>query len=112
MDYLYLLIKFCVAGFIIVGVTVIVQQVHPTYGGILAAAPITTTLAFIITNHEAGQDITRELVLGSFLFAIPTLCFLLILYVLLERFSFLPSLAGSLIAWLAGIILMQRHVSG
>lgn len=112
MDYLYLLIKFCIAGCIIVGVTLLVQQVNPVYGGILAAAPITTTIAFIITYHEAGQNITRELVLGSFLFAIPTLGFILILYILLERYSFLPSLAGSLLAWLAGILLIQRYISG
>ena len=50
MDYLYTILKFLVAGCIIVGVTIIVQHIDPRYGGILAAAPITTTIAFIRNN--------------------------------------------------------------
>jgi len=59
-------LRFIAAGGIIVGVTLIVQHIDPKYGGILAAAPITTTLAFIFTYSSTGEDITRQLVLGSF----------------------------------------------
>ncbi len=99
--------KFFIAGIIIVGVTLIVQQVDPKYGGILAAAPITTTIAFLITYHENGQDITRELVLGSFVFAIPTLFFVLSLYLLMNRFSFYASMAGAFLIWICGLAVVQ-----
>lgn len=108
MDYLYLVVKFFIAGAIIVGVTLIVQQVDPRYGGILAAAPITTTIAFVVTYSEAGQTLTRDLVLGSFLFAIPTLIFVLTLYLLMNRFSFISSLGGAFLIWIGGVVLIQH----
>jgi len=108
----YLLIKFIVAGLIIVGVTLIVQHIDPKYGGILAAAPITTTLAFLFTYSSSGQDITRMLVLGCFYFTIPTVLFILSLYFLLSRFSFLPSMGGAYLIWLAGVVLMNYLISG
>ena len=45
MIYLYLFAKFIIGGGIIVGVIVLAQNVDPKYGGILAAAPITTSLS-------------------------------------------------------------------
>ena len=107
MDYLYTIIKFLTAGCIIVGVTVIVQHIDPKYGGILAAAPITTTIAFLFTNFESGQDVTRELTLGSFYFAIPTLAFILALYLLLGHVSFLMGITGAYLIWLIGIVIVH-----
>jgi len=108
MDYLYTLLKFFTAGFIIVGVTLIVQHVDPRYGGILAAAPITTTMAFLFTYAEAGAGITHQLVLGSFYFAIPSIIFLFTLYLLAFRFSFFSSLCGAYLVWILGVILVNR----
>lgn len=96
MDFLYTLLKFVVGGSVIVGVTILAQHVDPRYGGMLAAAPIITTIAFLFTYSEAGQEPTRQLVLGAFYFAIPSLIFLLALWFLSERCGFLPSLGGLL----------------
>ncbi|MDD1730250.1 MAG: DUF3147 family protein [Methanospirillum sp.] len=111
MDYLYTLLKFLTAGFIIVGVTLIVQHVDPRYGGILAAAPITTTIAFIFTYHEAGNEVAHQLVLGSFYFAIPSILFLAVLYLLAERLSFIPSICGAYLVWVVGVLLMNRVIT-
>ncbi len=112
MDYLYTLLKFLVAGFIIVGVTLIVQHIDPRYGGILAAAPITTTIAFIFTYYESGTGVTHQLVLGSFYFAIPSLVFLAALYLLADRFSFLSSICGAYLVWIGGVLVMNRVMTG
>lgn len=79
MDYTYLALKFLIGGGIIVGVTVIAQQIDPKYGGMLAAAPILTTLACLFTYSEAGQATVQQLVISAFWFAIPSLIFLLTL---------------------------------
>ena len=110
MDILYTALKFLAAGTIIVGVTLLAQQVDPKYGGLLAAAPITTTLAFLFTYSETGQQVTRELVLGSFWFAIPTLLFLFVLYLLMSRFSLLQSLGGAYSIWAVSVLVMVRVV--
>jgi len=108
MDYLYTILKFIVAGCIIVGVTIIVQHIDPRYGGILAAAPITTTIAFIFTYYESGTHVTHNLVLGSFYFAIPSLVFLATLYLLVERFSFFSSICGAYLVWIGGVLIMNK----
>lgn len=110
-EYLYILLKFLAAGSIIVGVTMAVHQVDPRYGGILAAAPITTTIAFLFTYTETGSEVVRLLVLGSLYFAIPSLLFLAGLYLLLNRFSFLYSLCGAYLIWICGVFLMSRVVT-
>jgi uncharacterized membrane protein (GlpM family) len=112
MNYLYLFTKFIIGGGIIVGVTLLAQQMDPKYGGILAAAPITTTLAFIFTYTEAGQATTHQLVLAAFVFAIPTLFFLLALYLLMNRLSLFPSIGGALGIWLVCLMAMNRIISG
>lgn len=112
MDYLQTFLKFIAGGGIIVGVTYLAQQVNPRYGGILAAAPIITTLAFLFTYGEAGLSTTRQLVLGTFFFAIPSLAFLLSLYLLLDRFGFLESLGGAYGIWLGCVLITSRFVSG
>jgi uncharacterized membrane protein (GlpM family) len=108
MEYLQTLLKFVAGGSIIVGVTYLAQQVNPRYGGILAAAPIITTLAFLFTYNEAGVDTTRQLVLGTFFFAIPSLVFLLSLWFLMTRFSLLESLGGAYGIWLGCVLVVSR----
>jgi len=112
MNYLYLLAKFIIGGGIIVGVTLLAQHLDPKYGGILAAAPITTTLAFLFTYSEAGQATTQQLVLAACAFAIPTLFFLLALYLLMNRFSLFPSLGGAFGIWIVCLLVMNRVISG
>ncbi|MFA6225075.1 MAG: hypothetical protein WC620_02585 [Methanoregula sp.] len=53
MDYLYTLLKFVIGGSVIVGVTFLAGQGDPRYGGMLAVAPIITTLLF--TWSEAAR---------------------------------------------------------
>ncbi|WP_321504868.1 GlpM family protein [uncultured Methanoregula sp.] len=111
MNYLYTLLKFIIGGSVIVGVTLLAEQVDPRYGGMLAAAPIITTLAIVFTFFEAGHDTTRQLVLSAFWFAIPSIFFLLALYFLLTRFSLLPSLGGAYGIWIAALLIVYRFVS-
>jgi uncharacterized membrane protein YkgB len=59
MDYLYTLLKFIIGGSVIVGVTLLAEHGDPRYGGMLAAAPIITTLAFLFTFSETGQRCER-----------------------------------------------------
>lgn len=112
MDILYTALKFIVAGSIIVGVTFLAQHADPRYGGLLAAAPITTTLAFLFTYSEAGQVVTEKLVLASFWFVIPTAIFLLVLWLLMNRFGILPGLGGAYTVWIAAVLVMVRVVPG
>ncbi|MGA2161671.1 MAG: DUF3147 family protein [Methanoregula sp.] len=108
MDYTYIILKFLIGGGVIVGVTLLAEQVNPKYGGILVAAPIITSLAILFTWSETGQATTRQLIIGAFWFAIPTLLFLLVLYLLLARYPFLPSFGGALGFWLAAVVVMNR----
>ena len=106
MDYLYTFLKFIIGGSIIVGVTLLAEHVDPRYGGILAAAPMITTLAFIITYSEAGRQTTQQLVIATFWFMIPMLLFLVAFYYLMGRFSLLMSLGGAYGIWIAAV---TRH---
>jgi len=111
MDYTYLALKFLVGGGVIVGITVLAQQVDPKYGGMLAAAPIMTTLAFLFTFSEAGKATTQALVISAFWFAIPSLIFLLGLWLLLARYSFFPSLGGAFGIWVIALVVMNRALA-
>jgi uncharacterized membrane protein (GlpM family) len=108
MEYLQTALKFIAGGSIIVGVTYLARQVNPRYGAILAAAPIITTLAFLFTCTEAGVETTRQLVLGTFFFAIPSLVFLLSLWFLMTRFDLLESLGGAYGIWLGCVLIVNR----
>lgn len=108
MDLFPNVAKFLVGGSIIVGVTYLAHYVDPKYGGILAAAPITTTLAFIFTRAETAPATTQALVLSSLYFAIPSLVFLLALYLLLNRLPFLPSLGGAYAIWIGCVLALNR----
>jgi uncharacterized membrane protein (GlpM family) len=112
MDYLYTLLKFVVGGSVIVGVTLLAEHADPRYGGMLAAAPIITTLAFLFTYSEAGRQTTQQLVISAFWFAIPTLLFLLAFYFLMYRFSLLTSLGGAYGIWIGALLVMNRIVTG
>jgi uncharacterized membrane protein (GlpM family) len=111
MDYLYTLLKFIVGGSVIVGVTLLAEHVDPRYGGMLAAAPIITTLAFLFTYSEAGLETTRQLIISAFWFAIPSLLFLLAFWFLLSRYSLLPSIGGAYGIWIGALLLMNRIVA-
>lgn len=111
MDAVQTLLKFIAGGSIIVGVTWLAQQVSPRYGAILAAAPIITTLAFLLTYSEAGVATTQQLVIGAFYFAIPTLIFLLSLYFLMGRYPLLSSLGGAYGIWFICVILTNQIIS-
>ncbi|MCK9630504.1 MAG: DUF3147 family protein [Methanoregula sp.] len=95
MEYLQTLFRFIAGGSIIVGVTYLAQQVNPKYGGILAAAPIITTIALLFTYNEVGRTATQQLVLGTFFFAIPSVIFIISLYLLTNRLCFLESPGGA-----------------
>ncbi|MEI7856347.1 MAG: GlpM family protein [Methanomicrobiales archaeon] len=112
MDYLYTLLKFIIGGSVIVGVTFLAEHVDPRYGGMIAAAPIITTLAFLFTYSEAGRETTRQLVISTFWFAIPTIMFLLAFWLLMNRFSLLPSIGGAYGIWLGALLIMNRLVAG
>lgn len=112
MDYLSMLLKFVVGGSVIVGVTFLAEHVDPRYGGMLAAAPIITTIAFLFTYSEAGRQTTQQLVISAFYFAIPSLLFLLAFYFLMYRFSLLPSLSGAYGIWIGALLVMNRIVVG
>lgn len=108
MDYLYTALKFVIGGAMVVGVTTLAEQVDPRYGGILAAAPMITTLAFLFTWSEAGRQTTQQLVIATFWFVIPTLVFLLAFYFLMSRCSLLMTLGGAYGIWIGATLLMNR----
>lgn len=112
MDYLYTILKFIIGGSVIVGVTMLAENADPRYGGMLAAAPIITTLAFLFTYAEAGRQTTQQLVISAFWFAIPTLLFLLAFYFLMNRFGVFPSLGGAYGVWIGALFIMNRFVTG
>jgi len=111
MDYLYTLLKFVVGGSIIVGVTLLVEHADPRYGGILAAAPMITTLAFLFTYSEAGRQATQQLVISTFWFMIPMLLFLLAFWFLMERFSLLLGLGGAYGIWIGATLIMNHIIT-
>ncbi len=106
--YGYTLFKFLIGGGMVVGVTWLSQYVNPRYGGLLVAAPIVTTIAFIFTYLENGSQTTQQLVLASLSFMVPTLLFVLVLFLMMARFSFIPSLAVAYIVWIAGVLVLNQ----
>lgn len=112
MDISYLAIRFIVGGSVIAGVTWLALQVDPKYGGILAAAPITTLLAFIFTYADAGQATSQQLLISMFWFAIPTLFFILVLWYLVARYPVLPSLGGAFLFWLVAVVVVNHALAG
>jgi len=112
VDYLYTFLKFIIGGSVIVGITLLAEQTDPKYGGMLAAAPIITTLAFLFTYSEAGRETTRQLVISAFWFAIPTILFLLVFWFLLDRYSVYVSLGGAYGLWAGMLLLINHFITG
>lgn len=110
IDYLYTVFKFLVGGGMVVGITWLARYVDPKYGGILVAAPVITTIAFLFTYAENGSQITQQLAIASFSFMIPTILFVFTLYLLMFRFSFISALTGSYLIWVAGILILNRFL--
>jgi len=108
MNYLYLLLKFIAGGVIVTGTTVLTEQINPRYGGILATAPIITTLTLIFVYTETDFSITRDLALNSFFFIIPTAIFLVVFAFFMSRFSFASSIGGAYAVWLVSILIVSR----
>jgi uncharacterized membrane protein (GlpM family) len=111
MEYLYTAFKFAVGGGMVVGITWLARYVDPKYGGILVAAPIITTIALLFTYAESGSQVTQQLAMASFSFLIPTILFVLALYLLMFRLSFFPSLFGAYLIWIAGILILHEILS-
>jgi len=108
MEYSGIVLKFIIGGSIIAGVTFLASEIDPRYGGILAAAPLTTTLAFIITRAETSLPVTRDLVFSSFYFALPSVLFLVCLYLLLSRLDLAGGIAVAGSVWLGAVLIMNR----
>ncbi len=112
MDYYALLFKFLVGGAVVAGTTVLTEQINPKWGGILATAPIITTLAFYFVYVETNQATTQQLALNSFYFVIPTALFMAAMFFLLNRFTFFPSLGGSYLVWIVSLAGVYWMVGG
>jgi uncharacterized membrane protein (GlpM family) len=108
MELFYLLLIFLAGGSMVAGTTWIAEIIDPKYGGILAVAPIITTLAFLFTSMHATQERTQALVLGSVVFLVPTALFLISLYLLLGRYNVTASIIGSYGVWLVSVVIMAR----
>jgi hypothetical protein len=65
MDYLYPLLKFIICGSVIVGVTLLAENVDARYGGMLAAPLIITNLAFLFTYSETDTAVRISVIRGS-----------------------------------------------
>jgi membrane protein GlpM len=111
MDYYALLLKFLVGGTVVAGTALLTEQINPRWGGILATAPIITTLAFYFVYVETNAATAQQLALNSFYFVIPTALFMAAVFLFLNRYSFFISLGGAYLVWivsLAGVYWMVR----
>jgi uncharacterized membrane protein (GlpM family) len=108
MEFLYLVIIFLAGGSVVAGTTWLADLIDPRYGGILAVAPIITTLSFLFTSLHGSQERTQGLVLGSIIFLIPTALFLISLYLLLSRYGLAASIIGSYAVWLVSAIIVAK----
>lgn len=111
-EHLDIAVRFIAGGGIIAAVSWLARSIDPRYGGLLAAAPITTTLAFLFTRFGSGQEVTGQLVLASFWFAIPSVLFLLTLAFLIARVDLVAGLAGAFAIWLAVVLIVNRFIAG
>ena len=110
MEWLYLITKFIVGGVIIVGITFLTHYIDPKYGGILASAPIITTLAVIFTKYETSTVTTQNFVYATFYFTVSSLVFLIVLYFSLKKFNTLNSLFISYLIWLFAVLIINKFM--
>jgi uncharacterized membrane protein (GlpM family) len=108
MEFFYLLIIFLAGGSMVAGTTYIADLIDPRYGGILAVAPIITTLSSIFTGIHASQERTQALVLGSMIFIIPSALFLISLYLLLNRYGLVAGIIGSYGVWIVSVVIIAK----
>jgi uncharacterized membrane protein (GlpM family) len=106
-EHLYTTFKFVVGGGMVVGITWLARYIDPKYGGILVAAPIITTIAFLFAYTENGTAVTQQLAMASFSFMIPTILFVLAFYLLMYRFAFGAALTGGYAIWMVGILIIN-----
>lgn len=108
MEYLFILLTFLAGGGIVAGTMLLSQHMDPRYGGILAVAPIITTLSFVFTRVGTSEKSTRDLALYSLYFMIPTVLFLASVYLLTNRYSIFPSILISFGVWLVAVLILMR----
>jgi uncharacterized membrane protein (GlpM family) len=112
MNHLYLLLKFVAGGLIVAGTTVLTEQINPRYGGLLATAPIILTLALFFVYIDTNADLTRQVAMSSFYFIIPTAIFLATFALLMNRYTFGPSLGGAYGIWILSLLIVNRMLAG
>ncbi len=104
---LYLLFKFLLSGAIVVGVTLF-AQIHPKWGGVVAVAPIISTLAIIFLSQETTAMEVQKVIAYSVCYMLPTTIFLVLMYLLLDRYGLPMSMFGSYLVWIVMILVMQK----
>ena len=95
----YLIFKFVVGGGLILGITLLANYIHPKWGGIMAVAPVITTLSIVFVRLETDLQTTRELILSAIHFVVPTLLFLVSMYFLVGHLNLLYSFLISYLIW-------------
>lgn len=110
MELFYLLLVFLAGGSMVAGTTYIADIIDPRYGGILAVAPIITSVSIIFTGIHATQERTQALVVGSLIFLIPCALFLLSLYLLLNRYGLIAGIIGSYGVWLVSVVIVVKLI--
>ncbi|MFT4326233.1 MAG: DUF3147 family protein [Candidatus Woesearchaeota archaeon] len=108
MAALYLLLKFLIGGSLLLGITLLADHIHPKWGGALAVAPVLTTLSIVFVYAETNVQTTQHLILSAIYFIIPTLLFLIIMYVLLSRFNLLYSFLIAYFLWGLCVYVLQK----
>ena len=107
----YLILKFVLSGGLILGITLLENYIHPKWGGLLAEAPIITTLSIIFVKYETNLQTTQQLILSAIYFIIPTLFFLIIMYFLLNKLNLIYSFLVAYIVWGIIVFVIQKIVN-
>lgn len=107
----YLILKFVLSGGLILGITLLANYIHPKWGGLLAVAPIITTLSIIFVKYETNLQTTQQLILSAIYFIIPTLFFLIIMYFLLNKLNLIYSFLVAYIVWGIIVFVIQKIVN-
>lgn len=111
MNTLYLILKFIIGGSLILGITLLANHIHPKWGGILAVAPIITTLSIIFVKYETNLQTTQQLILSAIYFIIPTLIFLIIIYFLLNKLNLIYSFLIAYVVWGIIVFIIQKMIN-